>query len=211
MTKIFCESLYESLRNGIGLCTSNHEAESLMKESFIKANSEVSKYNDSWIAPQPENRLYKPALVAVFSVIFDGRLHFAYIGDCLGVLIRNGCRILFAERQTSYVRGLNLTKEKAYREYVNNPAQKRSYGIINGDPEAAALAVFSWFDIEKGDKIILSSDGLSSMLQYERPETLASDDLVSMIPAISAEYDEPPYSTYRDDKTLIDIKARDTE
>ena len=208
VTEIFCSSVYKILKSEIPHCTEKAEAEKALMKAFEYGNSAVAEVNAGWLPHDTDNILYKPAAVALFGAITGDTLCFAYIGDCIGILIRDKCRYVFAERQTFYVNKLALDKKLAYSEYVNNPLNKRSYGIVNGDPGARELTVCSGFSLEHGDKVILSTDGLASMLLYERPETLGRPDLTDIIKTVSAEYDRPPYSAYADDKALIDIAVK---
>ena len=203
--KVFCQSAYRTLKSGLARCTDGHAVERLLSDAFSEGNAEVAQWNKTWLLTHQENKLYKPAAVALCAVVHKDTLYFGYVGDCIGVLIRGNCRYVFAERQTQAAGKLRPTKEQLYLNYVNNPGRKHAYGIINGDPLACALTVYSHFGLESGDRIILSTDGLANMLLYERTEILTGGNLISLIGPLSAEYDLPPFAEYPDDKALISI------
>ena len=205
VSRIFCKSVYRKVKAGILRCASGHEVERLMSDAFAEGNAEVAQWNENWVSANQPSRLYKPATVVICAVIYKNTLFFSYIGDCIGILIRNQCRFVFAERQTRAVSKLKVNKEQLYLHYVNNPNQKYSYGIINGDLLACTKAVHSHLALESGDRIILSTDGLANMLLSESPQILASNNLISIIPSLSGAYDVPPFAEYGDDKALIEI------
>ena len=194
----FCRTAYEVLTEGLDSCKSGQDVEKLLTSAFERGNAEVGLINDT-------DTLYKPATVSLAAVIFGGKLYFAYIGDCIGILIRGRCRYVFAERQTVAAGKLASGKEDLYKNYVNNRGGKHAYGVINGDPLARYFVVTSHFELEDGDKIIISTDGLTDALMYEPTDLLASRGLCSMIGSASEEYDRPPFSPYADDKAMIDI------
>ncbi len=203
--KVFCQSAFKTLKSGLPRCTDGHAVERMLSDAFSEGNAEVAQWNKTWLQTHQENKLYKPAVVALCAVVYKESLYYCYIGDCIGVLIRGNCRHVFAERQTQAASKLHLTKEQLYLNYVNNPGGKHAYGILNGDPLACAMTVNSHFALENGDHIILSTDGLANMLLYERTEILTSGNFTSLIRPLSVEYDLPPFAEYSDDKALISV------
>ena len=199
LTKLFCDTVRGTVLNGLSSCRCADDAEKLLRLAFAQGNAGAAKLNAGVTG------LFKPATVALCAVIIDGKLCFAYIGDCIGVLIRGKCRYVFAERQTAAAARLPLSKEELYNNYINKPGKKHAYGVINGDPLAASFTVVSHLDLEDGDRIILSTDGLADALTYESVELLGNYGLTSIIASVSEEYDRPPFAKYADDKAMIDI------
>ncbi len=201
VTVLFCETAYRCVISKLSGCSAVSDVTKLLKEAFVKGNDAAAGITD-------KNEFFRPATVALCAVIFKGELCFAYIGDCSGVLIRGGCRYVFAERQTEAVSRLGLSKEELYNNYINKPGKKFAYGVINGDPLASAFVVTSHMRLEDGDKVIVATDGLTDALLYESTVILNNPELSLLIPSVSACYDNPPFAGYADDKAMIDIVFR---
>ena len=62
--------------------------------------------------------------------------------------------------------------------------------------------------LEQGDRVIISSDGLDKYLMFTHADQLRIQSVDEMI-LHSACYDEAPYATYADDKSIIVIDVVD--
>jgi serine/threonine protein phosphatase PrpC len=100
----------------------------------------------------------------VLGWIHKGRLHMAWLGDSRGYLARKDGRLYHITKDHSYVQELldagKIDKKQAFYHPDSNVITK-SLGDFSGtyhDPEIAV------FNLEAGDRILLCSDGLNSML-----------------------------------------------
>ena len=164
----------------------------------------AAEYNAAHPGPFPA------AAVFVSGAIRAGTLHFAYLGDSLITLIREGVRIRLSEQQTSHLRvygstkGLNITKRELYDTITNNAAHPLGYGIVDGEDRALAFLRAARVALQSGDRVILSSDGIDKYLSFAPVEELASLPPEALLDRSKA-YDKPPYNPYADDKAVITI------
>ncbi len=103
----------------------------------------------------------------VLGWIYKGRLHMAWLGDSRGYLARKDGRLYHITKDHSYVQELldagKIDKKQAFYHPDSNVITK-SLGDFSGtyhDPEIAV------YNLEAGDRILLCSDGLNSMLMDE--------------------------------------------
>lgn len=148
---------------------------------------------------------FYPATLGIVAVMCDRTLYYAYVGDCLGVLLRGSGKTLFGRQLTLQAVDLHgVSKKERYEVYCNHPENPLSYAIFNGDETAMTGVEFSSIDLCEGDTVLLASDGVARYLQYEKNATLIAQTAQEMLEA-SVKYDVPPYAAYSDDKALIKI------
>ena len=212
VTVAFCNAVHEHIKKYIASSLSISEAQRLIQEAFAEGNRAAANVNESqsdMLETFDSNQVYfKPATVAAAVLLFKGEMCFAYAGDCLGYLIRGNSRIRFAEMQTAYTRQMQVKKAELYSQFVNKHGKRGAYGIFNGDEAAADFLSCGHLKLEHGDKIILSSDGLYPVLEYERPEILQNLYFVQLIPELAEHYSKPPFSEYNDDMFLIEVTVK---
>lgn len=180
---------------------------SALTEGVRLAIERVAAYNKTSKASYP------PATCLVAGCIRDGYLHFAYIGDSVIFLLRGTARMQLAEQQTNalatYRRlsGEKMLKRYLYDNITNNINNPLGYGVILGDLRAMDFLHTASIALEPGDRIIISSDGLDNYLLFTPVDEIKSLSPEEMLPR-SVRYDEPPYASFADDKSIIII---DTE
>lgn len=151
---------------------------------------------------------YLPSTIGIICLLRGRTLYYVCAGDCLGMLIRRGTKILFGKEWTlEAVDMLRMSKAERYAKYCNHPENTLSYTVFNGDDLVVDNLEYSYLDLHEGDTVILSSDGICNYLKYEKSATVLSQTPEEMI-AQSAKYDELPFATYIDDKAMIKISFR---
>ena len=164
----------------------------------------TAQYNAANPGPFPA------AAVFVSGAMRGDALHFAYLGDSLILLIRDGARIRLSEQQTSHLRvygstkGLGITKRELYDTITNNAAHPLGYGVIDGEARALDFLRASRVALQRGDRVILSSDGIDKYLSFAPIGELATLTAEALLDRSEA-YDKPPYNSYADDKAVIAI------
>lgn len=181
---------------------SDSDPERIMRAAVGEANLLIKEYR----ARKTEAQWgYYPSTIGIICLIRGRTLYYVCAGDCLGVLIRRGTKILFGKEWTlEAVDKLNMTKDERYAKYCNHPENTLSYTVLNGDELVADNLEYSYLDLHEGDTLLLSSDGICDYLKYEKSERILRETPEQMI-AQSAKYDVPPFATYIDDKALIKI------
>lgn len=180
------------------------KSEESLKAGVRLAIERVGEYNKTAKASYP------PATCLVAGCIRENVLHYAYIGDSVILLLRGTAKIQLAEQQTNalatYRRlsGEKMSKRYVYDNITNNIQSPLAYGVILGDMRAMDLLHTASIPLEPGDRVIISSDGLDHYLLFTPFEEVRSLSPGQMLPR-SVRYDEPPYTTYADDKTIITI------
>ncbi|MFQ8601088.1 MAG: PP2C family protein-serine/threonine phosphatase [Oscillospiraceae bacterium] len=177
------------------------EIKRILREAVEQANRDVAAYcaGKQW--------RYLPATVCVICMIIEQTAYYAYIGDCIGMLLRDGQKIRFTQEQTKLLSLFKeqFTKEQIQTQICNRAAHPYGYGVINGEPAAMDFLRISHIRLEPGDTLLLASDGLSALLEFAPPEALQKEPLEGLIQA-SKQYDTPPFHRYTDDKTLVRLQ-----
>ena len=119
---------------------------------------------------------FYPATLGIVSMLCEEQLHYAAVGDCLGVLLRGSSKMLFGKEFSLEAVDLNkVTKQERYAKYCNHPENRLSYTVYNGDEAVMSGVEYSFIHIYPGDMIILASDGIGEYLKYEKSSSLSEE------------------------------------
>ncbi len=193
-----------------------NDAEFAIRNAFSLAIAKIRTYMESdeaflaeYSAAKSRRKADKyfeiPGAVCAIGLLYNQRFYFAGVGDCSAMLIRDGQKMMLLAQQTYYTfHVLNLEQERAllYREYVNNPANLNGYGVINGQPDAAALLSVTSVDVRDGDEFFLFSDGMYEFMR-DYPVSFIQGKTATELIALQGKF----YSDKKaDDRTIIRIQ-----
>ncbi len=119
----------------------------------------------------------KPGAVALAAAVYNDTLYYASVGDCVGILVRNGQKIVFADKQTSGAfekKKVESDRKTLQREYINNVNNPCGYGVVNGDERAEKFFNVSHISLEYGDVVYLLTDGVADYVRYSSYSSYAS-------------------------------------
>ena len=184
----------------------SEDPQKAFSDGVCEAIARVAEYNRTAKASYP------PACCLVAGCIRNDRLHFAYMGDSVIFLLRGSAKIQLAEQQTGAIALYQrmsaepMPKRERYERITNNIRSPLGYGVILGDMRAMDFLRTASIGLEPGDRVIISSDGLDKFLLYTPAEQIRMLSPEEMI-RHSACYDEAPYASYADDKSIVVIDA----
>lgn len=196
-----CRGIVASVRGRIDETKKNPEQS--LRKILLKYNAKLNYKRKKYL--QSGNYPVCTTLLMVF--IYDGKMFFFNCCDTIGYIIRNGLKIQFTEYYNWLSDVHQNPKEMVYSEIQNNFSHPDGFGIINGSSRLEDFINIGHIQLEKGDRIVLSSDGMASYLKASRAaklKNLSAEELIQD----SVAYDCLPFSKYADDKTciLIDIQ-----
>ena len=167
---LFCDSFIKSALN-------KKVDEKLIIESSLFANKKIwEKLNKDLKVDYLENDF--AACVGSVGVIEDNNFYYGFIADCgICVFDING-RLKFKTKNEGpskrigedIIKRYNTGFKQAYgrkiirKEYRNNPLNPLSYGAFTGEENAACFIRTGQLQIEKGDRIVLYTDGMNNLL-----------------------------------------------
>ena len=199
VAELFLKAVYAAILQDL----QNPQPEALLKNAIRTANETLKPYRSQ---KSEEQWGFYPSATGFVSLLRDGVLYYAAAGDCLAVLLRgSGKQLLGSQWQLEAVDKLQVTKQERYGIYCNHPEAPLSYTVFSGHDTVADTTTYSFLDLHKGDTLLIASDGLANYLKYEPLATLLSQTPEEMI-AASGRYDQPPFATYADDKTVIKLQ-----
>jgi serine/threonine protein phosphatase PrpC len=181
-----------------------------MRRSFSKANLAVKDLVDDYVYEHPSAKTEIPGTVAICAMVYNDALYYGSVGDCIGILVRNGKKIIFSDKQTTYAyKRAKVERDRVtlVNEYVNNPTNPFGYGVINGDTNALKYFKVSHLSLEYGDEIYLLTDGIADYIRYcdhEEYSKLTVDEILKS--AVKMEENLLGENCSYDDMALIRIK-----
>lgn len=151
---------------------------------------------------------FLPGTVGVLALVHGNALHYAYVGDCNGLLISGGKVSCFTMPQTAEVhrRKHEFTTYEIRTQICNNAAHPCGYGVWNGQAEAADFLRCGIVPLAAGDRVLLCTDGLEPFLASvpaEELATLSSERLLTCAMAFQKA------EGWMDDRTAVLITALD--
>ncbi|MFN2389175.1 MAG: Stp1/IreP family PP2C-type Ser/Thr phosphatase [Actinomycetota bacterium] len=156
----------------IGVISDGSRAGSLepdtLKTLLQQANSEI------WSKASSDPSLSGMGTTCTLLVIEDGNAHLAHVGDSRAYLLRGGTLEQMSEDHTLVAR---MVREGRIRsDEAQHHPQRNVITRALGVDEQVEVDVLS-FELEAGDRIILCSDGLTSMVENDAiRDALASTD-----------------------------------
>ncbi|MCM1306439.1 MAG: TIR domain-containing protein [Bacteroides sp.] len=214
VSEVFCDTLHRHIKDIILSGQDENHLKRSFENAFNLANESVEKFlstrNDYIYTPRGKRGgkyFEKPGCVAIAAFICGRKLYYGSVGDCMGILVRNGRRIVFSEKQTEYAfhhLKVENDRKRLYSEYVNKPKNPYGYGVINGDKNAGEFFSPAHLDLESGDEIYIVSDGISDFISYCDVSKITNCKLENLIKKEDAR--RKKLGIRNDDKAIIRIK-----
>lgn len=203
--KLLVEEVIRYVTNGKSETSPATVAE--FEKALQYANSMIGRFNEVHI-PNPDFGIndYAGAVGIVGSVSGD-TFRFAYIGDCVGILVRAGALTYLTKNQTeqieAYIRANKDTpnlEKTIRREIRNNLNHTLSWGALTGEDKAHSFIKSGEISLSAGDRVILCSDGLLGVFSQYSP--LIANGTAEQI--VNAMLELETNGNYRsDDKTIV--------
>jgi len=156
-------------------------------EMYRKANKKVKEINEKYngIYDYLENDYYGTVSSSVW--IKENFIEYAYIGDCGIILMDKNRNIKFEStndvkeaKKHFDTKGIPWSNKEARKwirkNYRNNKCEKYSYGALTGEESALLYLKAGILKKEKGDIIILYSDGFYPFLKEKFFEVILTKD-----------------------------------
>jgi serine/threonine protein phosphatase PrpC len=175
-----------------------------LKEAVAIGNQAVGVYNRGRFSEIDYLQNDFAGTVAIIALIENQTLHYAYIGDCAGYLIRDGSISSFTHPQTEKIATYphNYTIVQIRRDIRNNTAHDFCYGVFTGEETSLACVEYGEIPLQTGDEIILISDGLAPYFDATPPLPLPSlEEIITAMEGIERET-----RIRSDDKTIIRVE-----
>jgi serine/threonine protein phosphatase PrpC len=155
---------------GMALSDDDKAFHGLIKDVFQKAQSRLIE------VCRADPSVSGMGTTLLLGWIRKGRLHMAWLGDSRGYLARKDGKLYHITKDHSYVQELldsgKIDKKQAFYHPDSNVITK-SLGDFSGRYHEPEIAVY---DLEQGDRILLCSDGLNSMLMDEEIADILSNE-----------------------------------
>lgn len=159
VSRIFAQKCHQELAS----VKDSEQMLTALEHAVEAANKKVREYNAN--NPHP----FPAGTVGIIAIIKNSTLFYAYIGDCTGLIIRDNWKNIFTEKQTENVAAHKnelSTKEIRY-SICNNINHPYGYGVFNGDSGALDFVRYNVIPLEKGDAVLLFTDGMEKEI-YKR-------------------------------------------
>jgi serine/threonine protein phosphatase PrpC len=172
-----------------------------------RANAAIADYNSRFV-PHPDYGVNDLAgAVGICGAICNSEFVYAYIGDCLGCYFSGTESLALTINQTSgieeYIRQnkrMPNLEQTIRREIRNNSSHPLAWGALTGERSAETFITTGRVSLSKGSRILLSSDGLLSILstQQDLARLMTPQELIDATLELEAEG-----KVRTDDKTVI--------
>ncbi len=167
--EIFIKGFKERFRNTANIAEDIHQVIKVFSMAFDEGIKSVRNHfkQESYI--RFDGNVEPAGCVGIIGLIYKDYFVFANIGDCQGILLRDGKRMIFADSQTEGAfssKERECDREGLYKNHVNNIQSEFGYGVINGDNRARDFFNVSYFKYRVGDTIFLVTDGIAPYVRY---------------------------------------------
>ena len=121
---------------------------------------------------------FLPGTVGVLALVEGSALHYAYVGDSNLLLLSKGTVKVFTEPQTRAVHSCRgkYTANEIRTQICNNAQHPCGYGVWTGQEGAMDFLRMGVVPLEKGDRVLLCTDGIDAFLSATGPEALCAMD-----------------------------------
>lgn len=116
-----------------------------------------------------------PGTIGTLIVASQDTLNWAHLGDTLLLLLRDDCGMVLTRDQVAEFRAWRVANMATLPASVpdrvrhlhgsvrNNTALAHSYGVVTGEPSALAFVETGTRPLQRGDRLVLATDGLTPL------------------------------------------------
>lgn len=173
-----------------------------------QGNQAVAKYNRERFSEIDYVQHDLAGTVGIVALIEHRVLHYVYLGDCAGYLLRDGEISPFTHPQTAQIAAhrQHYTTVEIRRDIRNNVNHEFCYGVFTGEETALSCLEYGEIPLQTGDEVILVSDGLAPYFdQQPSPFPIPSTDEIIVL----MEQMEREQRIRSDDKTIVRVKVNE--
>ncbi len=171
-----------------------------VRESFAFANQEIARVNQrAGIIPETVDYLANDYLccegsagVLQLQKKYPKRFYYGYIGDCgilvydknvMPVFLSDNCMGILEQFRAGFGFKSKNDQRIFWRQHVRNRPESRymTYGALTGETSALMYVKTGSVDLEKGDTVILFSDGISPFIFDSNFRWMIIDSLCGLV------------------------------
>ena len=198
--KVFAESVHRNIL--LNLYSGNPFQN--LTSAVIYGNYGIAQLNSERVKARQK---ILPGTVGVVAQIIGDEMYCIWLGDCSVWRFRNNKVERITNSQTQKIKQQSnplasfITREDLY----NNPNNPFGYGVFTGEEESLYFLEKTITDIQKGDVLMLTTDGMDLIFQSDNLIRLRDQDPTSLIDY--AEKLELDTCGTSDDKSIITLRT----
>ena len=192
VSKLFIETGYNYIKYAL---EERCDYLQIVKEAFKVGNNAIYEFNNSYVGN------FLPGTVGIIAIIGDKNLYYGYIGDCLGILVKEQMAVEFTTCQTKYIHEhiKEFTSEQIRNEICNNVNHPYSYGVLDGREGAMDFIITGELSLDKCSRILLLTDGVEEIVKQMSVEELLNTTAKELL-------NKKVHIKSSDDKTIIIVR-----
>lgn len=197
VSKLFIETGYNYIKDNL---EEGGDYLQIIEEAFKRGNNAICEFNNSYVGN------FLPGTVGIIAIIRDKNLYYGYIGDCLGILVKEQMIVEFTICQTKYIHEhiKEFTAEQIRNEICNNIDHPYSYGVLDGREGAMDFIITGEMSLDKCKGILLLTDGVEEIVKQMPVEELLNTTAKELL-------DKNVHIKSSDDKTIIIVRMNTDE
>ncbi len=220
--RIFCKTTVSHLEKHVNIKNaSEKQIKSAIKEAFNTANKKIRELNiKHGLVDKRMDYLQHDWFdtVGIAAVVVKNTLHYGFVGDCGLIIFNKNNKKIFQTKDM--VRPAVKRYENMYPDFAAFPAEKRTliirrdfrnnpdkkgYGSFTGEGNVQYYYAFGTKRLNKGDMVVLYSDGFFNLLKdAEFITILRGCDKNKLTKFVMQKAEEKP-KKYGDDRTFISV------
>lgn len=196
IVQLLARTIYQNIKTATA-----EKIQQKLSAAIEKGNQAILNHNQTHYS----DAIQQPGAVGIIGLLHDSTFHYAHLGDCLLLLVRNN-----EITQLTYPQTAKLAKHKktlkaieVWQNITNNLAHPYRYGVYNGDKRATQFVEYDTIELQPHDTLILASDGFDYLFKHKKIVALLEADFEKWFDVSEAL--EQQYGYRSDDKTIITI------
>ncbi len=199
VVRILANTIYQHI-----LASTQMATQEKLSEAVKEGNKAVLQHNQK----QYPNAIQQPGAVGIVGILKDSIFHYAHLGDCMLLLVRNNKMTQLTQPQTAELakHKKSLKAADIWKNITNNMNHPYRYGVYNGDERVLPFVEYNRIELQQNDTLIIASDGLEYLFKHKNIINLLEYDFESWFDWSEAL--EQQYGYRSDDKTIITIQIQ---